>query len=189
MEKPTNRQITELLRRMSDGDEDAARDLAPQIYEELRKMAHHALRSNKGDQTLQPTALVNEVWIKLAGMAGVSWDSRRHFVRVAATAMRTILVDRARARSAQKRGSGRPRVELNDRIALTEEDGDLILDVHDAINHLMEFDRLLAEIAELRCFVGSSHREIAVTLGISQRTVERGWRAARAWLQRRLLED
>ncbi len=186
MDKAETLQVTMLLMRMKEGDAEASDDLARLLYGELRDMAKVAMGKGGAGQTLQPTALVHEAWLKLAQQDGVDWENRSHFIRVAATAMRTILVDRARARGAIKRGGGRRPLELDDSLAVTEEDSGLLLEVHEALERLAELDPDLARVAELHCFMGLTNADIAEVLDTSQRTVERDWRAARAWLQRDL---
>ena len=179
-------ETTLLLRRMSAGDAEAANALAPAVYEQLRRMAQQALAQGPAQQTLQPTALVHEAWMRLSRQTGVEWENRGHFLGVAGVAMRRILVDRARARGALKRGKREQGVEVADDMVVVEEKGELILAVDEALEKLGAVDPTLAKIAELRCFAGLQHDEIAEALGSSVRTVERGWRAARAFLQRAL---
>lgn len=185
-EEQVVQETTLLLKRMSAGDEEAANALAPAVYTQLRHMAQQALRTGPPQQTLQPTALVHEAWVRLSRQTGVEWESRGHFLRVAGVAMRRILVDRARARGALKRGKRELGVELTEDMLVVEEKGELILAIDEALAKLAALDEDLARIAELRCFAGLQNDEIAEALGSSVRTVERGWRAARAWLQREL---
>jgi RNA polymerase sigma factor (TIGR02999 family) len=181
-------EVTVLLRRLGAGDRAAAEDLFPLLCRELRALAASHMRRQDPGHTLQTTALLNEAWIKLVGPGVEVFENRRHFLRVAATAMRSVMVDYARGKAAEKRGGGAARVELEEHLALTEESSDVVLAVDEALGRLTRLDPELAQIAELRCFAGLSSAEAAESLGVSKRTVERAWRTARAWLQRELDE-
>ena len=175
---------TRILQRLGAGEAAAADELLPLLHGELRRLAEAAMRNERGDHTLQPTALLNEAFMRLAGPN--EWDSRKHFLRVAARAMRNILVDHARARGAAKRGgpdSGR--VSLDTGVhgsELVGEDAERVIVVHDLLDRLAEMDEPLARIVEMRFFAGLTEEEIAAALDVSTRTVQRGWRTARAWL-------
>ncbi len=180
---------TRLLNLASQGDERAAEELLPILYGELRRMAERQMSSQRSDHTLQPTALVHEAWMRLADRKD-SYPSRSHFFALAAKAMRSILVDHARRRGAAKRGGGKAeRLPLGDDVALTEADNQAILDVDEALSKLGDFDPDLARIVELRFFGGLSNAEAGEALGVSSRTVERGWRTARAWLVSNISES
>lgn len=178
--------LTRLLRRARAGDADAREDLLPRVYASLRAIADGALRRFDAGTTLQPTALVHEAYLKLFGGELPEFVDRDHFLAVSANAMRNLLVDRARARRAQKRG-GDARREPEDVLLLGfEERSTDVLDLHAALEELSTFAPDAARVVELRFFGGSTAEEAARILGVSTRTVEREWRSARAWLYRRL---
>jgi RNA polymerase sigma factor (TIGR02999 family) len=182
--------VTRLLQRMSAGDVHAADELLPLIYEELRALAARAMGQRAAGHTLQPTALVNEAWLRLAGPAdAVGFANREHFLGVAARAMRSVLVDYARRRGAHKRVAGRERVPLEQVIELLEEHTSDLLALDEALTRLAAMDPELGRIVELRFFGGLSVPETAHTLGCSESTVVRGWRVARLWLQGEFAND
>jgi RNA polymerase sigma-70 factor (ECF subfamily) len=180
--------LTRLLINWSRGDEEALQELMPIVHMELRRIARRALRREQIGHTLQPTALVNELYLRLVDQRRASWASRAQFFAVAAQIMRRILVDHARAQSASKRGGGSNSVLLN------ESDGkniDLnsaleVLAVDDALTRLANLDNVQARIVELRFFAGLTVEETAHVLGVSPRTIKREWRLARAWLHNEL---
>ena len=178
--------VTMLLQRMGDGDRQAEDELLPLVYGELHRLAEIALRDERPGHTLQPTALVNELWLRFSGAEALPWTDRKHFLRVAARGMRNLLVDHARARRAAKRSLG---PELLDRMmaALEERSIDVVA-VHEALQRLAALDEGLARLVELRFFVGLSIDETAHMLGTSPASVDRGWRLARAWLKKALSE-
>ena len=144
------------------------------------------MREQKPGHTLQTTALVNEAWLKLFGTKGRAFDDRVHFLRVAGRAMRNVLIDHARAKATQRRG-GLQRVDLDPEVAGVSIDNvQFLVAMEDAMTRLQAIDPQRGRIAELRCFAGATHEEIASVLGVSARTVERSWRGARAWLQKEL---
>jgi RNA polymerase sigma-70 factor, ECF subfamily len=162
-----------------------ADEQAAAVYNELRRIAASYMRRERPGQTLQATALVHEAYLRLAG-AGSPWTDRRHFIGIAARSMRQILVDRARARGAEKRWAGLDRVSLNDSL-VAERPGDAILPaLNEALDRLEKVDPEQARIVELRYFVGLSNEEAADALGISPATLKRRWALARAWLFREL---
>jgi RNA polymerase sigma factor (TIGR02999 family) len=167
----------------------AAAELLPLVYDELRRLAASKLARENPGQTLQPTALVHEVWLKLAGSESQRWKDRSHFFGAAAEAMRRILIDQARRKAAQKRGGNQAVEELHEsRIechAPTEE----VMAVHEALDALAAEDRLAAEVVKLRYFVGLTVSEIAEALGISPRSADRHWSFARAWLKGAIQRD
>ena len=169
------------------GDDEAAARLFPMVYDELRRRAAAALKGERTDHTLQPTALVHEAFLRLADLPDRQWQDRAHFVAVAARAMRRILVDHARARKAVKRGSGEIRVSLED-IDVPAGDGvdvDLVT-LDEALDGLALLDERQARIVELRFFGGLTVDETAALIDVSTRTVKREWQMARAWLRREL---
>ena len=157
----------------------------PVVYNELRRLARRYMAKERGAQTIQATALVNEAWIRLANSPSPAWNDRAHFCAIAARAMRELLVERARARAAQKRGGSRVRVGINDEIAIEDEGMDVIM-LNDALDRMNEIDPELGRIVELRFFGGLSIEETAAALECSTATIKRGWRLARAWLRREM---
>ncbi len=182
--------VTRILRQLADGDASASDRLLPLVYEELRRRAEIAMGSPVG-QTLQPTALVHEAWMRMAPEDGPSYESRGHFVSVAAKAMRQILIDRARRRGARKRGGDGEHAERVTIRGVEDETGPEhdVLDLSDALSGLEEAHPRPARIAELRFFGGLEMAEIAAVLGASERTVYNDWRLAKAWLRRALRDD
>jgi len=178
--------VTELLVEWSHGNEEAFRQLVPLLQAELRRIAAGFWRRERASHTLQPTALVNEAYLRLLGQHRVSWRSRTHFLAVSARLMRRILVDHARRRNYQKRGGGMRRVTLSDVPGVGGPKPLDLLALDEALVELELLDPRQREIVELRFFSGLSHEEIAEALGTSLSTVERQWRSAKAWLFRRL---
>ncbi|HMF13938.1 MAG TPA: ECF-type sigma factor, partial [Gemmataceae bacterium] len=160
--------------------------LLPLVYTELRKLARARMARLPPGQTLQPTALVHEAYIRMLGKNAAQLESRRHFFFVAARAMRDILVEQARQKAGPKRGGRRQRVELNEQTAAYERVPEDILGVHEAIAELEKEDPLKAQIVDLRYFAGMNADETARVLGMSERTLHRHWRFVKAWLKDRL---
>ncbi len=180
----TNDNVTALLAQASRGNAAALERLIPLVYGELRAIAARHLRRERANHTLQPTALVNEAFLKLVGQRDVNWQNRAHFFGVSANMMRRILVDYARAGRAEKRAGGLTRVTLDDaNVAAESRDVDLLA-LDDALSTLADKDPKLAHLVELRFFAGLTTKETAEVLGVSTSTVEREWVAARAWLFR-----
>ncbi len=163
----------------------AADDLAPRVYAELRRLAGAYMRRERPGQTLQPTGLVHEVYLRLAG-AGTPWTDERHFVGIAARSMRQILVERARARGAQKRWAGLDRVSLTESLVHANQEDAMLPALDEALERLAELDPEQAKIIELRYFAGLSVEEAAHALDMSPATLKRRWTLARAWLFREL---
>jgi RNA polymerase sigma factor (TIGR02999 family) len=176
------------MNRAPNGQPPAAQDLAPRVYDELRRLAAVYMRRERPGQTLQPTALVHEVYLRLAG-AGAPWHDERHFVGIAARSMRQILVERARARGAQKRWAGLDRVSLTESLIHATAEDAMLPALDEALDRLEQLDPEQARIVELRYFVGLGIDETAAALGISPATLKRRWSLARAWLFRELSED
>jgi RNA polymerase sigma factor (TIGR02999 family) len=179
--------VTRLLSELSRGDPRTAEELLPLVYDELRRMASYYFRGQPSDHTLQPTALVNEAFLKLAG-PNPTWENRTHFLAVAATAMRHVLVNHALARKAEKRGGAYERVELERLEPADEPSGAKpveldVLALHEILTRLAEIDARKHRIVELRFFGGLSMDEIAKVMSVSKTTVETEWRAVRAWLK------
>ncbi len=186
---PLAEEVTRILGRISAGEPEAAEQLFPLIYQELRRVAGRQLRNERRDHTLQPTALVNEVWLRLVGSSKPAYENRSHFLRVASAAMRRILIDHARRRNAAKRQAGERRVPLSaaeNSVTGAIEQEEYILALHEALERLAEFDPRQAQIVELRFFGGMTIPETAEALGVSHATVERDWRVAKAWLHREI---
>jgi RNA polymerase sigma factor (TIGR02999 family) len=178
--------VTRILDRVQQGEGKAAQELLPLVYEELRKLAAHKMAHEAPGQTLQPTALVHEAWLRLVGSGQEYWDHQGHFFAAAAEAMRRVLVDQARRNRRLKRGAGEERVELNEsRLSAPAEDEKLLL-VHDALEALAAKDPFEAEIVKLRFFVGLNEQEIASLLGVNERTVRRHWELAKIRLFQRI---
>ena len=182
--------VTRILSAIEQGDPLAAEQLLPLVYDELRKLAASKLAQEKPGQTLQATALVHEAYLRLVDVAKVQrWDSRGHFFAAAAEAMRRILLNRARDKKRAKRGGERHRVDLDQiEIALDTNDEELIA-LDDALTQLAGEDPDAARLVNLRFFAGLTLHDAAVSLGLSQRTAERQWSYARAWLYARLSQD
>ena len=178
--------VTRLLVRAGEGDEAARAELAECLYDQLRALARAQMR-HRGGHTLQPTALVHEAWFRLIGKEQ-QFESRGHFLAIAARAMRGILVDHARARGTAKRGGEAERQALDASVAAFEERGADLVALNDSLERLAAVDELAARIVELRFFGGASHTEIADATGEPLRTVERKWQMARGWLKHKLGE-
>ena len=182
----TRTRFPHLLEQSTGGNQDALSALLPLIYDELRHIASSYLRHERPDHTLQTTALVHEAYLRLAGQQDLGWKNRAHFRAIAATTMRRILVEHARARGRNKRGGSAERVVLDDAVALTASGPIELVAVDQALTRLEHLDRQQAQIVELRFFAGLSVEETAEVLSISATTVKRDWAMARAWLRREL---
>jgi RNA polymerase sigma factor (TIGR02999 family) len=179
-------EVTHLLRAWRGGDRAALDQLMPLVYGELRRMARRYLQREQPGNTLQPTALVNEAFLRLVEASGVSWQDRAHFFAISAQIMRRILVDAARARGSRKRGGGVERLDLNESVDVLPELDSRLVDLDDALEALAQFDARKARVVELRFFAGLSVKETAEVLKISPESVKRDWRLARAWLMHEL---
>lgn len=176
--------VTGLLVDWSRGDKEALERLMPLVVDELRHLARSHFRREPEGHTLQPTALVNEVYLRLTDQRQVQWESRSQFFAFAATLMRRVLVDHAKARRTAKRGGDVRKVSLQDVIGLAEPEDVDLLALDDALSTLAEIDPRQSRIVELRFFAGLTHEEIAEVLEVSVSTVKREWRTARLWLYR-----
>ena len=174
--------VTQVLQAVGAGEEQAAEKLLPLVYEELRRLAAQKMANEAPGQTLQPTALVHEAWLRLVGTPDQTWQNRAHFFRTAAECMRRILIDNARRKQQLRHGGGQERVAIEEFELADDADPRRLLHVNEALDRLAAEDATKAEIVKLRFFVGLENREIAQLLGISERTVERAWRFAKAWL-------
>ena len=179
--------VTQLLKKWSEGDETALEQLMPLVYSELRRLASNYLRRERQNHTLQPTALVNEAYLKLVDQRNPRWQNRAQFYGVAAQMMRRILVDHARQNKAVKRGgSDQQKLSITSAGQLGEKPDIDLLALHEALEELKTFDSQQERIVELKFFGGLSIEETAEVLGIGHATVERDWKMARAWLRRKL---
>ena len=186
---PSRKGATQMLRDAVDGRQQALEELMPLVYSELRRLAGRYLRSERAEHTLQPTALVNEAYLRLIDQSGLQWQNRAHFLAIAARSMREILVEYARSHNAAKRGGGIKRITLSEAIAFFEErDLDLVA-LDDALAELEVTDPQKCRIVELRFFGGLTIDETAEVTGLSSPTVTRQWRVARAWLYRRIRKE
>jgi RNA polymerase sigma factor (TIGR02999 family) len=174
--------VTLLLRRIEEGDAIAAEEILPLVYGELRQLAAAKMAREAAGQTLQPTALVHEAWLRLGGEAQPSWQNRRHFFGAAAEAMRRILIERARRRATVRHGAGQERVDADSLELAAEAPAEELLAVNDALEKLAAIDPRRAELVKLRYFAGFSIEDAAQTLDISLTTANRWWVFARAWL-------
>jgi len=175
--------VTHILEAAQQGDPQAAEELLPLVYEELRKLASVRMANESAGNTLQPTALVHEAWLRLAGNdAQVPFANRAHFFSAAADAMRRILIERARRKSAEKRGGHWQRIDLDNVDIAADADDDTLLLVNDALEKLSQEDASAAEIAKLRFFGGLTLEEAGQVMGVTDRTAKRYWAYARAWL-------
>jgi RNA polymerase sigma factor (TIGR02999 family) len=182
--------VTRLLNDWADGNPAALDELAPQVHRELHALARAYLARGRPNQTLQPTALINEVYVRLIDQSQpVRCKNRSHFFGLAARLMRMILVDYARAHRSAKRGGGEVPVALEETIALAPDHPPHILEVHEALSRLTELDARKGQVIELRYFGGMSREEIAAALGIGDATVKRDLRLGEAWLRRHLTEQ
>jgi RNA polymerase sigma factor (TIGR02999 family) len=180
-------EVTHILAAIEQGDPSAAEQLLPLVYDELRKLAAQKLAREQPGQTLQPTALVHEAYLRLVGSEpDIHWNSRGHFIAAAAEAMRRILVENARRKKTDKHGGQRRRIDLSQAEPLTEADPDAVLDLDAALATLAGEDAQAAAVAKLRIFAGLSVEEAAQALSLSRAAAYRQWAYARAWLHDRL---
>ena len=185
---PEMAQVTHILERLHRDGAKAAEELLPLVYDELRKLAAHKMAHEPAGYTLQPTALVHEAWLRLAGSQAQQWNSRGHFFAAAAEAMRRILIETARRKRSQRGGGGLNRTELRESQLILERPSDEMLAVDEALSQLAQKDPLAADLVKLRYFVGMTLPEAAEALAIAPRTADRLWAYARSWL-RVALED
>ena len=179
-------EITELLISWGNGDHAALDQLIPLVFADLKEIAHRRLRSERQGHTLQTTALVNEVYLKLVNERDMQWQNRAHFFAVAARLIRNILVDYARTKNYAKRGGGAVHVTLDEAVMMADERATDVLSLDEALQALAAVDERKCKVAELRFFAGLSVEETAEVLKISPETVTRDWRMAKAWLRKEL---
>jgi RNA polymerase sigma factor (TIGR02999 family) len=187
--EPDSNKVTQLLLAWSSGDESALNELMPIVYQELHRLAHIHLEKERKGHTLQTTALVNEVYLKLVDQRKVHWQNRSHFFAIAATIMRRILVDYARSRQYAKRHNGVSALPLNEDFIVSPERAKEMIMLDDALTALSKHDERKARIVELRFFAGFSIEETAELLEVSPGTVMKDWTLAKAWLQREIGQE
>ncbi len=181
--------VTRILNAIKAGSGEATDQLLPIVYNELRDLAQQKLRHEASGNTLQPTALVHEAYLRLIGSENDDWENRAHFFAAAAEAMRRILIDHARAKKSQKRGGGDRPVSLDGLTEISLQKADELLALDEALDELAAVDAAKADLVKLRFFVGLNMEESAAALGMSIRTAERNWAYARAWLHREMSQD
>jgi RNA polymerase sigma factor (TIGR02999 family) len=182
--------VTRILNKIEKGDRSAASELLPLVYAELRALARVQMHAERGDHTLQATALVHEAYIRLVDIGRVQhWDSRSHFFAAAAEAMRRILVDHARAKATQKRGGNVSRLDIDSVDLVATISPDQLLALDEAVDELERLDPVAAQLVQLRFFAGLGIKPSAQAVGISLATAYRHWTYARAWLHSRLLDE
>ena len=180
-------EVTLILNRAGKGDRAAAAELLPLVYDELRKLAAHKMAHEAAGQTLQPTALVHEAWLRLVGNDNPEFEGRAHFFAASAEAMRRILIERARSKARLKRGGDLQRIDWENLDVAVATDDDTLLAINDALDKLATVDATGAELIKLRFFAGMSNVEAARALGLAERTAKRTWAYARAWLHEEML--
>ena len=178
--------VTRILDRVHEGDPTAAEELLPLVYQELRKLAAQKMAHEIPGQTLQPTALVHEAWLRLIGTEDIKWNGRAHFFGAAAEAMRRILIESARRKRAQRHGGGQARLNIDEMEVASPAMDDQMLEVNDALEKLAARDKQKAELVKLRYFAGFTTEEAAEILGISVPTAGRWWTYSRAWLYKEI---
>jgi RNA polymerase sigma factor (TIGR02999 family) len=181
--------ITQLLVAWGQGDEAALNRMIPLVHLELQQIARRCMRDERGGHSLQPTALVNEAYLRLVDVQQMNWQNRAHFLAMAARLMRRILVDHARSKGCDKRGGGAARITLDDALVVPNEPGRDLLALDDALEALAHVDERKSRMIELRFFGGLSVEETATVFDVSADTVKRDWRLAKAWLLRELRRD
>ena len=178
--------MAKVLRQAATGQPDALEELLPLVYEQLHSVAERLLRHESPAHTLQPTALVNEAYMRLARGTGVDWQGKTHFFAVGAKVMRRVLVDHARGKNRQKRGGEQCRIPLSDDLCVSNRHDEDVLAIEEALEKLEKLDPRQAKVVELRFYGGLTVDEVAEVLGVSKRTVEADWTMVRAWLRREL---
>ncbi len=190
MSDTSTHELTQMLIQLSEGKSQVVDDILPLIYDELRSLASNYLRRERSDHTLQPTALVHEAYLKLIDQTQVKWQNRAHFFGIAANIMRRILVDHARKHGADKRGGAAEKLPLEEEILIVSEGKSAeLLALDEALKNLAKVDEMKSKIVELRYFGGLSVEETAEVLGVSEITVKRHWRMAKAWLYGQLSNE
>jgi RNA polymerase sigma factor (TIGR02999 family) len=183
---PSAHEITQLLQAWSGGDEQALEQLTPLVYKELHRTAQRYMAQERPDHTLQATALIDEVYVRLVDCSNMSWQGRNHFFAVCARLMRRILTDFARSRHYQKRGAGARKITFDEELYISAEPAAELIILDDALNGLAKVDKRKSDVVELRFFGGLSVKEAATVLQVSHETVKRDWRLAKLWLLREM---
>jgi RNA polymerase sigma-70 factor, ECF subfamily len=186
MDDALGHEITQLLQAWRQGDERALEKLTPQVYRELHLAARRCMGRERDGHTLQTTALINELYLRLSDLKPIDWQSRAHFFALCARQMRRILTDQARARRSHKRGDGAKAISLDDALAVSPKPSTDLVAVDDALNQLAKVDERKSQVVVMRFFGGLSVEETAEVLKVSPETVARDWRLAKAWLMREL---
>ena len=184
--KASQHEVTELLQKWRSGDKKALDALTPLVYDELHRLAHHYISRERAGHTLQTTALMNEAYLQLVGQNDIEWENRAHFFAVSARVMRHILVDYARQHSSSKRGGSFQKVALDSEAIVSQERAGELVALDEALEALNELHPRRSKVVELRYFGGLNNTEAAAVLQVSEATIERDWRFARAWLYREL---
>lgn len=184
--EPQGRDVTRLLRAWSEGDQQALEKLTPLVYQELHRRAHRQMAQERSGRTLQTTALVNEIYLQLIDLRGVSWRDRAHFFALSSRLIRRVLIDAARSRASLKRGAGSPHVEFDENLLVSTEPRADVVALDEALTALAAVDQRKSEVVELRFFGGLGIEETAEVLNVSPETVKRDWKLAKAWLRREL---
>jgi len=183
---PRPQEVTQLLRAWSEGDHHALEKLTPLVYAELHRRAHWQMANERSGQTLQTTALVNEIYVQLIDLRGVTWRDRAHFFALSSRLIRRVLIDAARAKAAQKRGGQASHIELDENVLVSQEPRADVIALDDALTALAAIDERKSQVVELRFFGGLGIEETAEVLKVSPETVKRDWKLAKAWLRREL---
>lgn len=189
MEAPKNDDITHLLNDWKSGDERAMAKIMDLVYSQLKIMAHRYTIKERADNTLNTTGLVHEAFLRIIDQNNRAYQNREHFYAIVATCMRRVILEVARSRNAEKRGSGAKKVKMQDHFLISQEDADQIITVNSALEKLETFDKRLAQVIEYRYFGGMKFEEIAEAMECSLSTVKRDWRLARAWLRSEFTEN
>ena len=188
MTQTSTQEVTQLLIEWSNGDKAALDKLMPLIHDELRRLAHHYMSRERGDHTLQTTALVNEAYLRLVNRKDAHWQNRTHFFAIAATLMRNILVDHARSHAYAKRGGGAQKTELNEAMIVSQQRAAEVIALDDVLKKLAALDPQQSKVVELRFFGGLTIEETADVLDLSPATIKREWSTAKAWLYHELAQ-
>jgi RNA polymerase sigma factor (TIGR02999 family) len=188
-DQPLPTEVTVLLAKARSGDSSALADVFPLIYDELRRLAQQQLQREPDGHTLSPTALVHEAYMRLIDYSRMEWQGRAHFMAVASTAMRRILVDHARGHRSAKRGGMLKRISIDDVELGAEDRAELLIAIDDALGRLKEIDARQAQVVECRFFGGMTEEETAEALGIGLRTAKRDWAKAKSWLHREIAAE
>ena len=186
---PPSHDVTRLLRAWGQGDAEALAQLTPLVYAELHRRAHWHMAREQVGHTLQATALVHEIYVRMVDLRGVSWRDRAHFFAISSRLIRQVLIDAARSRNAQKRGGDSPHVAIDESLLVSHEPRADVIALDDALTTLAAIDPRKSQVVELRFFGGLDIEETAEVLGVSPETVKRDWRLAKAWLRRELTQQ